>query len=68
MKRFTWLAILTFVACSAPMPMPTPITPGEAVPEFTLRDENPNSTTSGQQVGPTTFAGKVTGWYFGHSS
>ena len=66
MKRFTWLAVLTLVACSAPMP--TPITPGETVPEFTLRDENPNSATSGQQVGPKTFEGKVTGWYFGHSS
>lgn len=66
MKRFAWLAAVTLVACSAPM-LP-PVVPGEVVADFSLRDENPASTTSGQQVSPRDFEGKVTGWYFGHSS
>lgn len=41
---------------------------GAKVPAFTLEDVNPNSATHGQQVGPATFEGKVSGWYFGHSS
>ncbi len=68
MKRFAWLAAVTLVACSAPMPMMPPLEPGEVVPDFSLRDENPASPTSGQQVSPRDFEGKVTGWYFGHSS
>lgn len=68
MKRLAWFAVVTFVACSMPMPAPTPIAPGETVPDFTLRDENPGSATAGQLIGPKTFEGKVTGWYFGHSS
>jgi hypothetical protein len=29
---------------------------------------NPASARFGQQVGPADYGGKVTGWYFGHSS
>lgn len=58
MKRLTWLAVLTFVACAAPMP----------VPDFQLTDVNLASSTARQQVGPKTYEGKITGWYFGHSS
>lgn len=68
MKRLTWLAVLTFVACAAPMPMPTPVEPGMTVPDFQLTDVNLASSTARQQVGPKTYEGKITGWYFGHSS
>ncbi len=71
MKRLTWLAVLTLIACSAPpMPMNDAGTtmPGETVPVFLVVDVNPASATANQQVGPKTWEGKVTGWYFGHSS
>jgi hypothetical protein len=41
---------------------------GSSFASFSLSDVNPNSKRSGQQVGPSSFSGLVTGWYFGHSS
>lgn len=61
-----WLGVLwvlSLVACA-----PQGLGPADRVPDFALRDENPSSATAGQDVGPLTFEGKVTGWYFGHSS
>lgn len=37
-------------------------------PDFALLDVNPASPTSGQQVSPRNFQGRVSAWYFGHSS
>lgn len=33
-------------------------------PEFTLRDLHPSTPTSGQDLGPATFRGTVSGYYF----
>jgi hypothetical protein len=40
---------------------------GEA-PEFSLPDVNPNSPRSGQRVSPHDYDGRVTAWYFTHST
>jgi hypothetical protein len=53
---------------SSCQPMSTSRPTGEPMPEFSLSDVNPASPTSGQAIGPSTLRGKVTGWYFGHSS
>lgn len=52
---------------------PAPTTGGTSgvaleVASFTLEDVNPASARFGQQVTQADYAGKVTGWYFGHSS
>jgi hypothetical protein len=38
------------------------------VPDFSLRDVNPESPTSGQLVSPRQFEGKISAWYFGHAT
>ena len=38
------------------------------VPDFAILDVNPNSTTSGQLVSPRDHLGRVSAWYFGHST
>ncbi len=68
--RLVRLLVLTTVlglAC-APLPAKQPAPTVTPLPDFTLLDVNPASTTSGQQVGPVTLRGKVSGWYFTHSS
>jgi hypothetical protein len=71
MKRLSVVLFSAAVvfACSAP-PVPTDagVLSGAPVPSFSLTDVNPGSSTSGQSLSPGSFAGKVTGWYFGHSS
>lgn len=65
--RLLVLTTLLGLAC-APMP-PKQTTPTVTpLPDFTLLDVNPASTTAGQQVGPLVLRGKVSGWYFTHSS
>lgn len=39
-----------------------------ALSDFSLPDVNPASPTSGQNVSPRDFQGRVSAWYFGHSS
>lgn len=38
------------------------------VPDFALSDENPASASHGQLVSPRDYLGKVSAWYFGHST
>jgi hypothetical protein len=40
----------------------------EAVPDFSLVDMNPASATYGQAVSPHDHLGRVSAWYFGHST
>jgi hypothetical protein len=54
------LALLALAACGPPLPT-------ETVTEFSLMDVNPNSPSAGQAVTPHDYAGKVSGWFFGHS-
>lgn len=35
------------------------------MPDFALVDQNPASPTSGEDVSPRDYLGKVSGWYFG---
>lgn len=42
--------------------------PGQAAPDFSLIDQNPNSATSGQAVSPRQYLHKVSAWYFGHAT
>jgi len=53
--------LLTFVACSKKNP--TGSNPSVSV--FSLEDLNPNSPTYQQFIGPSTYEGKVSGYYFG---
>lgn len=43
-------------------------TTGVLEPDFSLTDANPNSATSGQMVSPRQYLGRVSAWYFGHST
>ena len=39
-----------------------------AVPDFSLPDVNTHSATYGQAISPRQMIGKVSAWYFGHST
>ena len=39
-----------------------------AVPSFEITDVNPNSATWDQSVSPRDHLGRVSAWYFGHST
>ncbi len=41
---------------------------GEVLPDFTLDDVNPTSPTSGEPVSVADQRGRVSAWYFGHST
>jgi hypothetical protein len=45
-----------------------PVAGDEPLPPFSLVDVNPHSTTFGMRVGPENYRGRVTGWYFTHST
>jgi hypothetical protein len=40
------------------------VVPAVRYPDFQLPDLNPNSSTSGQNVGPSDYIGTVSGYYF----
>jgi hypothetical protein len=40
----------------------------EPVPEFSLKDVNPNSATASQAVGPRDQLERISAWYFGHAT
>ena len=61
------LALAFFGACSKDDPV-QPLPPLTVAPDFSLQDVNPNSITSGQSVSPRSHLGKVSAWYFGHST
>jgi hypothetical protein len=42
--------------------------PTGVVPDFQLKDENPNSPLYGQVVSPRDHLQKVSGWYFLHAT
>jgi hypothetical protein len=45
-----------------------PLPPQTLVPNFSLPDVNPNSATAGQNVSPRSQVGRISAWYFGHST
>ena len=40
----------------------------QMVPDFTLMDLNPMSSSAGQEVSPRDYLSRVSAWYFGHST
>lgn len=40
----------------------------QMVPDFTLVDLNPMSSSAGQEVSPRDYLSRVSAWYFGHST
>lgn len=65
--RFGLLVAVVLFSCS-PMTMPKPAPTIEPLPSFELTDVNPASSTNGRPVGPLALRGKVTGWYFTHTT
>ena len=41
---------------------------GSQVPDFSLVDHNPNSSTHNQNVSPRDYLGQISAWYFGHAT
>jgi len=52
--------LLTFVACSKKNPTGS----NPSIFDFSLEDLNPNSPTYQQLIGPSTYQGEVSGYYF----
>ena len=46
----------------------TPMSVGTLVPDFTVTDVNPGSSSYNQPVSPRSQLGKVSAWYFGHAT
>ena len=71
MGRLSEFALVVCVAalngCGHSQPL-QPLPPLALAPDFSLQDVNPNSATSAQMVSPRTQLGKVSAWYFGHST
>jgi len=67
---WTSLLVLLLVACGAPggMTGADAGTFAEPLADFSLRDVNPASPSADQNVSPRNFQGRVSAWYFGHSS
>jgi hypothetical protein len=65
--RLLLVPVVLMVGC-APMSAKQTAPTDTPLPDFTLLDVNPGSATSGRQVGPLSLRGKVSGWYFTHSS
>ena len=62
--RFVLLASTLLLACQ---PRAAPAPSGQ-LPDFRLSDVAPESPRFGQEVSPRDYQGKVSGWYFGHST
>ena len=59
---------LLWAACSgndAVSALPASPANPDAAQEFLLLDVNPNSSSSGQDVSPRDYTGRITAWYFG---
>ena len=59
------LLFLAVVGCSGDKPSKPTEDPR---PDFQLTDVNANSARAGQAVSPRDYLGKVSAWYFGHST
>jgi hypothetical protein len=69
MRTVALSALLLAAACGPAPTRPAVTQPAvEPLSSFELSDVNPGSRTAGQQVGPLAFRGKVSGWYFTHTS
>ena len=61
-------ALFAAAGCGDDSPNKPDPTPSGQVPDFALLDVNPNSPSSATQVSPRDYQGKVSAWYFGHST
>jgi hypothetical protein len=62
------LAGLLLAGCSDDDPVTTGSDAGTLMPDFTLVDVNPTSTTHNEGVSPRDYLQKVSAWYFGHAT
>ncbi|MDF1561685.1 MAG: hypothetical protein P1V51_01505 [Deltaproteobacteria bacterium] len=63
------LALLFLAACGPPAPEEFERLPlADPLPDFALEDVNPASASHGLSLGPSHLRGKVSAWYFGHST
>lgn len=68
LEGFALAAVVTvLVGCGHSQPL-QPLPPLTLAPDFSLQDVNPNSATSAQLMSPRAQLGKVSAWYFGHST
>lgn len=58
-------ALALVLACDDDAPNQPPL---DVVPDFSLLDVNEKSPTFDQNVSPRQFEGKISAWYFGHST
>ncbi|MBL8921876.1 MAG: hypothetical protein JNJ54_23695 [Myxococcaceae bacterium] len=66
--RTVCFSALLVVACGPVATSPPKAQSAVEPAALSLADVNPGSPMAGQQVGPTSFRGKVSGWYFTHTS
>ena len=59
------VALAAVLACDDDEAPNQPEPPAGVVPDFSLLDVNPNSTTFNQDVSPRQFEDKISAWYFG---
>jgi hypothetical protein len=64
------LVLISICGCggkSATQPAPKHLSASDPVPDFHLRDVNPNSVRFGTEVSPRNYLGSISAWYFGHA-
>jgi len=61
------VALVALAGCAKDAPT-KPLPVSSVAPDWTLTDVNPNSPTHGQAVSPRGQLGKISAWYFGHST
>ncbi len=75
-RRFLMVASLAAVALvlgqcskeSKPTAPSASFGPGDLAPDFALQDVNPGSATSGANVSPRQYLGRVSCWFFGFAT
>ena len=62
------LVLGALAGCYGKQDSPTRPPADQAAPDFSLVDQNPNSTTAGKAVSPRQYLTKASAWYFGHAT
>jgi predicted small lipoprotein YifL len=70
LRRLAAAAVLlaALAGCFGHKDSPTRPPADQPAPDFSLVDQNPNSTTVGKAVSPRQQLNKVSAWYFGHAT
>jgi hypothetical protein len=62
------LALVVALGCGEESTSPPPVNPAGAMPDFSLLDVNPNSSTHNQMVSPRRYLDWVSAYYFGSAT